>query len=176
MTQVSKWQDILQQAVDSIGLDVLFFLINDAVRTGYFQSFSIRTLAARTNRSHRQIAKKVRVLECQELIHLAGEKKPGISLNIALNSKAPVNRFLMAVTLEGIEKIPVYSIPKPLQKELAELRQQVKLLQNKLNRQQTTIEKIRKKYVDQLYRPKFDFTALALKIAEELEQEIAKST
>ena len=165
-------QKVLQQAANSIGLDVLFLLINNAFFMGYYESFSIRALVAETGRSHPQVAKKVRQLEELELVQLNKEKSPGKSLNVVLQPQAPVNRLLMRNIIEEIEKWPIIQVPKHIQQELVALRRENRDLRTKNSRMQVVVEKMVKRRATELYRVGFDFAHIGNKAAHRFEEEL----
>lgn len=166
---MTSWQEELKQAANSIGLDVLLFLVNDVPRAGYYQTFSIRTLAAQTNRSQTRVAKVVRQLERLDLIQLTGEPRPGRSLNVRLQAQASVNRFLLKEVLEEGETLPVFQMPTHIQQELADLRRENQKLRAKNSRWQLGIDQLARKRIDNFYRAGFDFARIGNKAAARFE-------
>ncbi|MFQ5980110.1 MAG: hypothetical protein ACE5OZ_18405 [Candidatus Heimdallarchaeota archaeon] len=166
---MTSWQDELKQAANSIGLDVLLFLVNDVPRAGYYQTFSIRTLAAQTDRSQTRVAKVVRQLERLDLIQLTGEPRPGRSLNVRLQAQASVNRFLLKGILEEGEHLPVFQTPTHMQQELADLRRENQKLQVKNSRRQLGIDQLARKQIGCFYRAGFDFGRIGSKAAARFE-------
>ncbi|MFQ5980427.1 MAG: hypothetical protein ACE5OZ_20005 [Candidatus Heimdallarchaeota archaeon] len=164
-----SWQEELKQAANSIGLDVLLFLVNDVPRAGYYQTFSIRTLAAQTDRSQTRVAKVVRQLERLDLIQLIGEPRPGRSLNVQLQAQALVNRFLLKGVLEEGGTLPVFQMPTHIQQELADLRREDQKLRAKNSQWQLGIEQLARKRLDSFYRVGFDFGRIGNKAAERFE-------
>ncbi|MHA2271423.1 MAG: hypothetical protein ACXACI_06140 [Candidatus Hodarchaeales archaeon] len=166
---MSSWQDVLKAAANSIGLDVLLFLINDLPATGYYRTFSVRTLAGQTTRSHTCVAKAVRRLDQLNLIHLADEVSPGKALNVRLQAHAPLNRFLMKGALENGENLPVLQIPQLVQQKLAEAHRANQQLHALNTRWQSTIKQLAKKHVAAFYRAGFDFARISNLAAERFE-------
>jgi DNA-binding MarR family transcriptional regulator len=166
---VSSWQEELKQAANSIALDVLLFLVNDVPRAGYYQTFSVRTLAAQTDHSQTRVAKVVRQLERLDLIQRAGGPRPGRSLNVRLQAQASVNRFLLKGILEEGETLPVFQTPTHIQQELADLRRENQKLRTKNNRWQLGIDQLARKRIGRFYRAGFDFARIGNKAAARFE-------
>lgn len=166
---MSSWQDVLKAAANSIGLDVLLFLINDVPTTGYYRTFSVRTLAAQTARSHTRVAKVVRRLEHLALIHLADEVSPGKALNVRLQAHAPLNRFLMKGFLENGENLPILQVPQLIQQKLAEVHRANQQLHALNTRWQSAIKQLAEKRGAAFYRAGFDFARIGNLAAERFE-------